>query len=79
MRIDPKHAAKRRGSVSEDAAGRAYAKIDIAQMHTALMRLSSWERGILTTALLKSVAAKRPTLAQRALLALFLHEGDDHG
>ena len=77
MRIDPSHAAKCRSAITTDNVGGVFAKIDVDHMHAALMRLSAWERGILTTAVLRAITAKRPTLAQRALLALFLSDREE--
>ena len=77
MRLDPAHAAKLRESISTDENGEAFAKLDIEFMLSAFSRLTLWERGILTDALLRSAQAKRPNIEQRSLLALFLVRPED--
>lgn len=72
MRLDPAHAEKLRSSILVDEAGETTVRLDIEFMLAAMCRLTPWERGILTDAILRSTQAKRPTIEQRALLALFL-------
>lgn len=72
MRLDAEHAEKLRASIIRDANGDPVVSFDIDFMMSAFNRLTLWERGILTDALLRSAAAKRPTIEQRALLAMFL-------
>lgn len=77
MRLDPEHAEKLRQALSVDADGEAFAKFDIDFMLHSFARLTLWERGILTDALLRSAQAQRPTIEQRSLLALFLAPLED--
>lgn len=72
MRLDPAHAQKLKAALATDEAGAAFASFDIDFMLAAMGRLTLWERGILTDALLRAATAKRPTIEQRALLAVFL-------
>lgn len=79
MRLDPEHANRLRKAVSVDENGEAFAKFDIDFMLASFSRLTPWERGILTDALLRSAQSKRPTIEQRSLLALFVARQDDGG
>lgn len=73
MRLDPVHAEKlRTGLLRDDSGATAMAHLDIEFMLVAFGRLSAWERGIVTDAILRAAQAKRPSIEQRALLALFL-------
>lgn len=72
MRLDQEHAHKVKSNVVTDADGNRIANFDIEFMLQAFSRINPWERGILTDALLRSAEAKRLTIEQRALLALFL-------
>ena len=71
MRLDPAHAEKLKAALASNEEG-SFASFDIDFMLAAMARLTLWERGILTDALLRSATAKRPTIEQRALLAVFL-------
>ena len=72
MRLDQEHAHKIQSHVITDADGKRIANFDIEFMLQAFGRINPWERGILTDALLRSAEAKRLSIEQRALLALFL-------
>lgn len=77
MRLDPAHVRKLARALTTSPQGNAEASFDIAFMTQAFDRLSLWERGLLMQALLRSAGARRRTLEQRALLALFVEGGDD--
>ena len=75
MRLDPEHVRKIDRAVR--TAPPAEIDLDIDFMSKAMSRLSLWERGLLMQAILRSSTAKRRTLEQRALLALFVHPHGD--
>lgn len=75
MRLDPDHVRKLDRAISK--APPPEIDLDIAFMSAAMGRLSLWERGLLTQALLRAATSKRRTLEQRALLALFVHAHGD--
>jgi hypothetical protein len=77
MRLDREHAYKIEAHIITDDAGRRVANFDIEFMLHAFGRLNLWERGILSDALLRAAEAKRLSIEQRALLALFLPTGGD--
>lgn len=78
MRIDPEHRAKLTRAISRNDAGRQEVNLDIAFMTTAMDRLSLWERGLLVNSIMRAAKARRRTIEQRALLALFVHDGGDN-
>lgn len=75
MRLDQEHAHKIKAHILTDDEGRRVANFDLEFMLHAFGRLNLWERGILSDALLRAAEAKRLTIEQRALLALFLPRG----
>ena len=81
MRLDPEHVEKMSRAISKDDDGDQVISIDIDFMVKALHRLSLWERGLLTQAIARSTKAKRLTVEQRVILALFVGGVDDeqHG
>lgn len=74
MRLDPEHVRKIERAVKR--APPPQVDLDIAFMTKALARLSLWERGLLMQALDRATTARRRTIEQRALLALFVHDGE---
>lgn len=50
--------------------------LDSGYIREAAKRLTLWEKGLLYTVLLQARFAKRPSKAQRALLALFASTAD---
>ena len=79
MRLDPDHVAKLKRSITteDDDPTSPVVSFDIEFMIHALDRLSLWERGLVTNAIIKASRAKRLSVEQRALLALFVGSDDD--
>ncbi len=76
MRLDPDHVQKLSRAIEESPNG-PEVKFDLAFMNEAKRRLSLWEMGLLTHALTRASIAKRRSVEQRALLALFVHDGGE--
>jgi hypothetical protein len=74
MRLDPDHVRKLARAIKRSPPPEV--NLDIAFMRAAMDRLSLWERGLFMDALMRAAGARRRTLEQRALLALFVHPGD---
>lgn len=75
--IDQTHLAKLSRAIERGASG-PDVKLDIDFMRSVMGRLTLWERGLLMDAVLRAGRSRKPTLTQRALLALFVHdEGTD--
>ncbi len=68
MRLDPEHRAKLRAAMSSDTTVR----FDIEFMERSMDRLTLWEQGLLSKALVRAARSRRKTTEQRALLALFI-------
>lgn len=73
MRLDPEHVRKLARARAPAADGTPEVKFDVDYMSTAMTRLTMWERGLLLDAVMRASRARRPTMTQRALLALFVH------
>jgi len=71
MRLDPEHVRKLDRAINHAT---DEVKLDVQFMRASLDRLNPWERGLLTDALLRATKAKRRTIEQRVLLALFVHD-----
>lgn len=78
MRVDPDHKAKLLRSLRRHG-DTVEVDLDIPFTLSAFRRLSLWERGLFTLALELASRAKRPTVEQRLILALFTasKEGDN--
>lgn len=74
MRLDPAHVRKIERAVKRSSPPQI--NLDVAFMNKAMSRLSLWERGLLMQAIDRATTARRRTIEQRAILALFVHDGE---
>lgn len=74
------HARKLARAMSRGDDGQQQVNLDISFLSKAMGKLTLWERGLLVNSIMKAAKARRRTIEQRALLALFLYddEGGDH-
>lgn len=73
MRLDLDHVRTLARAFSIDESGEKFLKVDLQAMRAATERLSLWE----AQAIARSAVAKKLTIEQRVILALFAHrEGD---
>jgi len=77
MKLDPDHVRKLSRAITHPSEGGPHVKFDVKFMASVFERLSLWEKGLLTNALMRAGSAKRMTIEQRALLALFVHDGGE--
>ena len=78
MRLDPDHAKKLAAALAPDEpGGPPQLRLDLAYMCAAMARLTLWERGLLTQALMRSAKCRHRTIEQRILLALFVSTEKD--
>ena len=74
MRVDPQHVEKLSRAIDRPVGGDPIVSLDISFMQAAFDRLTLWERGALSQVLMRASMAKRLSLEQRILLALFVHQ-----
>lgn len=77
MRIDPEHTRKLARAFGRNTDGTRFVKLDLPFLASVLGRLTLWERGLLNDRITKAAAARRRSLEQRLLLALFAHTEAD--
>ena len=73
MRLDLDHVRTIARALHTDEKGEQTLNIDIDAMCAAVERLSLWEAGLLSSAIARSAVAKKLTIEQRVILALFAH------
>lgn len=76
MRLDPEHTQKLAQAITTNENGTPEVKLDIEFMRRAMDRLTLWERGLFMHAIMRALAAKRKTIEQRVILAMFVHQDD---
>lgn len=74
MRLDPEHAEKLAQAITTNENGSPEVKLDTEFMRRAMDRLTLWERGLFMHAIMRALAAKRKTVEQRVILAMFVHQ-----
>lgn len=77
MDIDPRHERKLEQAIAFGAGGKPTVNLDLNFLAVALHRLSLWERGVLMEAITRACVADTYSIEQRALLALFVHQGGE--
>lgn len=77
MRLDPEHVRKLARAISKTEKGGPEVALDLGFMGKVMARLSLWERGLLTQAIIRASSAKRKTIEQRIILAMFVHREED--
>ena len=75
MRLDPNHIRRIERAVRKSP---PTADLALQFLALAMSRLSLWERGLLMQAIDRATMARRRTIEQRILLALFVHDPERH-